>query len=131
MVSVDVKHHVYLLTYLHTLVLPFSPSLLSLMVSVDVKHHVYLLTYLLVVLAGSHSASGCLEVRTAPLAVYTTAQNHVSAICGQLQSNITGRPFGFQSAGSSNCQHGWDFLLFIPVKAKRRWCQSERIVNWS
>ena len=26
---------------------PFSPSLISLMVSVDVKHHVYLLTYLL------------------------------------------------------------------------------------
>ena len=25
---------------------PFSPSLISLMVSVDVKHHVYLLTYL-------------------------------------------------------------------------------------
>ena len=24
---------------------PFSPSLISLMVSVDVKHHVYLLTY--------------------------------------------------------------------------------------
>ena len=36
MVSVDVKHHVYL----HTL----SPSLISLMVPVDVKHHVHLLT---------------------------------------------------------------------------------------
>ena len=30
--------------HLHTLP-PFSPSLISLMVSVDVKHHVYLLTY--------------------------------------------------------------------------------------
>ena len=41
-VSVDVKHHVYLLT---TSIppAPFSPSLISLMVSVDVKHHVYLL----------------------------------------------------------------------------------------
>ena len=29
--------------HLHT---PFSPSLISLMVSVDVKHHVYLLTYI-------------------------------------------------------------------------------------
>ena len=27
---------------------PFSPYLISLMVSVDVKHHAYLLTYLLV-----------------------------------------------------------------------------------
>ena len=33
-VSVDVKHHVYLLTYLAP-----CPSLISLMVSVDVKHH--------------------------------------------------------------------------------------------
>ena len=45
MVSVDVKHHVYLLTYpppppLHSP--PFYPYLISLMVSVDVKHHVYL-----------------------------------------------------------------------------------------
>ena len=56
MVSVDVKHHVYLLTYLLPPSLspptsipppPPSPSLISLMVSVDVKHHVYLLTYLL------------------------------------------------------------------------------------
>ena len=31
----------------HTSIPPFSPSLISLMVSVDVKHHVYLLTYLL------------------------------------------------------------------------------------
>ena len=38
MVSVDVKHHVYL--HLHT---PFTPSLINLMVSVDDKHHVYLL----------------------------------------------------------------------------------------
>ena len=43
MVSVDVKHHVYLLT---TSIppSPLSPSLINLMVSVDVKHHVYLLT---------------------------------------------------------------------------------------
>ena len=40
MVSVDVKHHVYLLNNGGGL----SPSLISLMVSVDVKHHVYLLT---------------------------------------------------------------------------------------
>ena len=41
MVSVDVKHHAYLLTYLRTTV----PSLISLMVSVDVtKHHAYLRT---------------------------------------------------------------------------------------
>ena len=32
---------------LHTPFPPFSPSLISLMVSVDVKHHVYLLTFLL------------------------------------------------------------------------------------
>ena len=32
---------------LKTSLLPFSPSLISLMVSVDVKHYVYLLTYLL------------------------------------------------------------------------------------
>ena len=58
MVSVDVKHHVYLLTIppppyppsppppppIHTPFHSFSPSLISLMVSVDVKHHVYLLT---------------------------------------------------------------------------------------
>ena len=57
MVSVDVKHHVYLLTlYLslislmvsvdvkhHVYLLTLYPSLISLMVSVDVKHHVYLL----------------------------------------------------------------------------------------
>ena len=38
MVSVDVKHHVYLLT---TSIppSPLSPSLINLMVSVDVKHH--------------------------------------------------------------------------------------------
>ena len=42
MISVDVKHHVYLLTTSIPLP-PFSPSLISLMVSVDVKHHVYLL----------------------------------------------------------------------------------------
>ena len=35
MVSVDVKHHAYLLTLSRL-------SLISLMVSVDVKHHVYL-----------------------------------------------------------------------------------------
>ena len=38
MVSVDVKHHVYLLTYFRA-----RPSLISLMVSVDVRHHVCLL----------------------------------------------------------------------------------------
>ena len=43
MVSVDVKHRVYLLTPLLPPT-PFSLSLISLMVSVDVKHHVYLLT---------------------------------------------------------------------------------------
>ena len=32
-----------LLPHLHTTFPPFSPSLISLMVSVDVKHHVYLL----------------------------------------------------------------------------------------
>ena len=42
MVSVDVKHHVYLLTPPYPLP-PFSQSLISLMVSVDVKHHIYLL----------------------------------------------------------------------------------------
>ena len=31
--------------HLHTPLPPFCPSLISLMVSVDVKHHVYLLTY--------------------------------------------------------------------------------------
>ena len=46
MVSVDVKHHVYLLIYSSItppppMSPPFSPSLISLMVSVDVKHHVY------------------------------------------------------------------------------------------
>ena len=35
MVSVDVKHHVYLLGFC-------DPSLISRTVSVDVKHHVYL-----------------------------------------------------------------------------------------
>ena len=44
MVSVDVKHHVYLLTT-SILPSPISPSLINLMVSVDVKHHVYLLTF--------------------------------------------------------------------------------------
>ena len=34
-------------SHLHTPFPPFSPSLISLMVSVDVKHHVYLLTYYL------------------------------------------------------------------------------------
>ena len=53
MVSVDVKHHVYLLTlslspHLHT-PYPFSRSLISLMVSVDAKHQVYLLTYVLLI----------------------------------------------------------------------------------
>ena len=38
MVSVDAKHDVYFN-------IP-SPSLISLVVSVDVKHHVYLLTYI-------------------------------------------------------------------------------------
>ena len=33
-------------TYLLTPILPSSPSIISLTVSVDVKHHVYLLTYL-------------------------------------------------------------------------------------
>ena len=41
MVSVDVKHHVYLIPHLNTTT-P-SLSLISLMVSVDVKHHAYLL----------------------------------------------------------------------------------------
>ena len=41
MVSVDVKHHVYLLTPPYPLPL-FSPSLIGLTVSVYVKHHVYL-----------------------------------------------------------------------------------------
>ena len=48
-VCVDVKHHVYLLTYL------FSPSL---KVCVDVKHHVYLLTYLF-----SPSLKVCVDVK--------------------------------------------------------------------
>ena len=43
MVSVDVKHHVNYLLHLHT-PLPLSPSLISLTVSVDNKHHVYLPT---------------------------------------------------------------------------------------
>ena len=44
MVSVDVKHHVYLFTSTLPPSAPFSPSLISLTVSVDVKHHVYLLS---------------------------------------------------------------------------------------
>ena len=36
-------HIISLLPHLHTLFPPFSPSLISLVVSVDVKHHVYLL----------------------------------------------------------------------------------------
>ena len=36
-----------LFPHLHTPFPPFSPSLISLVVSVDVKHHVYLLTDLL------------------------------------------------------------------------------------
>ena len=39
MVSVDVKHDVYLLAP------PYPLSLISLMISVDTKHHLYLLTY--------------------------------------------------------------------------------------
>ena len=53
MVSVEVKHHVYLPTSLqqrclHTTITPppFSPSLISLMFSVAVKHHVHLPTSL-------------------------------------------------------------------------------------
>ena len=53
MVSVDVKHHVYLLMNTSELrrcvkvevAVLGSPSLISLMVSVDGRHHVYLLTY--------------------------------------------------------------------------------------
>ena len=64
MASVDIKHHVYLITPHHTprcanpwtslslsiyiYICPWTipnPSLISLTVSVDVKHHVYLLTY--------------------------------------------------------------------------------------
>ena len=42
---------------------PFSPSLISLMVSVDVKHHVYLLTYVFVRAGGEKSGGGdCLIV---------------------------------------------------------------------
>ena len=40
LVSVDFKHHVHVPTPPYT---PFFPSLISLMVSVDVKRHVYLL----------------------------------------------------------------------------------------
>ena len=47
MVSVDVKHHAYLLTYQLFPPPPFSPSLISLEISVDVEHHVYLLLSLL------------------------------------------------------------------------------------
>ena len=39
------KYIISLFTPLHALPPPLSPSLISLMVSVDVKHHVYLLTY--------------------------------------------------------------------------------------
>ena len=38
------RYIVSLFPHLHTSFPPFSPSLISLMVSVDVKHHVYLLT---------------------------------------------------------------------------------------
>ena len=38
------RYIISLSSYLHTPFPPFSPSLISLMVSVDVKHHVYLLT---------------------------------------------------------------------------------------
>ena len=44
-VSVDVKHHVYLLTYLRCLWTLSTMFTYLLTVSVDVKHHVYLLTY--------------------------------------------------------------------------------------
>ena len=40
------RYIVSLSPHLHAPFPPFSPSLISLMVSVDVKHHVYLLTYL-------------------------------------------------------------------------------------
>ena len=39
------RYIISLSPHLHTSSSPFSPSLISLMVSVDVKHHVYLLTY--------------------------------------------------------------------------------------
>ena len=42
------RYRISLFSRLHTPFSPFSPSLISLAVSVDVKHHVYLLTYLLV-----------------------------------------------------------------------------------
>ena len=38
------KYIISLSPHLHTPFPPFSPSLINLMVSVDVKHHVYLLT---------------------------------------------------------------------------------------
>ena len=50
MVSVDVKHHVYLLRFLLLLLFLSYPSLINLVVSVDVKHHVYLLCFDLVLL---------------------------------------------------------------------------------
>ena len=48
----------------------FSPSLISFMVSVDVKHHVYLLTYFMstetVCLLGTGAQDGHLDFHTAP-----------------------------------------------------------------
>ena len=47
---VTVYRQVYNLSLSPHLRTPFSPSLISLMVSVDVKHHVYLLTKLAILL---------------------------------------------------------------------------------
>ena len=46
MTSEDIKHQLIIIILFGGGIPPFSPSLISLMVSVDVKHHVYLLTYL-------------------------------------------------------------------------------------
>ena len=43
--SEDIKQKQNERTHLHAPFPPFSPSLISLMVSVDVKHHVYLLCW--------------------------------------------------------------------------------------
>ena len=45
-ISCSDRYIISLSSHLHTPFPPFSPSLINLMVYVDVKHHVYLLTYL-------------------------------------------------------------------------------------
>ena len=62
---------------LYTPVPPFSPSLISLMVSVDVKHHVYLLTCLTKLIWQSveeGAGKRCSECATYPVITRTSRQ---------------------------------------------------------